>query len=84
MPETTIEDRVKQILSEQLGVDLKDIKPESDIMGDLSADSLDAVEIIMSMEEEFGFEIPDGEAEKFVKVSDIIDYIRKQTESDGN
>jgi len=81
MPETTIEDRVIQILSEQLGLDLKDVKPESDIMGDLSADSLDAVEIVMSMEEEFGFEIPDGEAEKFVKVSDIIDYIRKQSET---
>ena len=70
-----IEKKVKNIVSEQLGVKLEDIKNESKFVGDLGADSLDTVELVMALEEEFETEIPDEEAEKITTVKEAIDYI---------
>ena len=71
------EDRIKEIIVEQLGVDESQITIEASFVDDLGADSLDLVELIMSMEEEFDIEIPDEEAEKLVTVKDAFDYINK-------
>jgi acyl carrier protein len=71
----TIEQRVKKIVAEQLGVNEADIKPESTFVDDLGADSLDTVELVMALEEEFECEIPDEEAEKITSVQQAIDYI---------
>ena len=68
-------DKVKEIIVEQLGGDDGQVKPESNFVDDLGADSLDTVELIMSFEEEFGVEIPDTEAEKIKTVQDVINYI---------
>ena len=68
-------DKVREIIVEQLGVEPDQIKPESNFVDDLGADSLDTVELIMSFEEEFGVEIPDTEAEKIKTVQDVINYI---------
>ena len=68
-------EKVKELIVEQLDVDAEDIQMETDIMKDLEADSLDAVEIILGVEEEFDVEIPDEDAENFVKVGDIVEYI---------
>ncbi|MFT6835129.1 MAG: acyl carrier protein [Francisellaceae bacterium] len=70
-----IEDKVKQIVVEQLGVKEEDVKPESSFIDDLGADSLDTVELVMALEEEFEIEIPDEEAEKIKTVQDIITYV---------
>jgi acyl carrier protein len=70
-----IAERVKKIVAEQLGVNEADIKNESSFADDLGADSLDAVELVMALEEEFGEEIPDEEAEKITSVQKAIDYI---------
>ena len=72
-----IEQRVKKIVAEQLGVNEADIKIESSFVDDLGADSLDTVELVMALEEEFGAEIPDEEAEKLQTVGDAITYIEK-------
>ena len=71
----TVEQRVKKIVAEQLGVNDADIKPESTFVDDLGADSLDTVELVMALEEEFECEIPDEEAEKIASVQQAIDYI---------
>jgi len=68
-------ERLKKIVAEQLGVDESKIVPSARFTDDLNADSLDLVEMIMSLEEEFGVEIPDEDAEKIVSVQDAIDYI---------
>ncbi|HUG16596.1 MAG TPA: acyl carrier protein [Thermomicrobiales bacterium] len=68
-------DRVQAIVSEQLGVDPDKVVPEAEFVQDLNADSLDLVELIMSLEEEFGVEISDEEAERIVKVSDAMEFI---------
>ena len=68
-------DKVKEIIVEQFGEYADQIKPESNFVDDLGADSLDTVELIMSFEEEFGVEIPDTEAEKIKTVQDVINYI---------
>ena len=68
-------DKVREIIVEQLGVEPDQVKPESNFVDDLGADSLDTVELIMSFEEEFGVEIPDHEAEKIKTVQDVINYI---------
>jgi len=68
-------ERLKKIVAEQLGVDESKIVPSARFTDDLNADSLDLVEMIMSLEEEFGIEIPDEDAEKIVMVQDAIDYI---------
>jgi acyl carrier protein len=70
-----IEQRVKKIVAEQLGVDEAEIKLESSFAGDLGADSLDTVELVMALEEEFECEIPDEEAEKITTVQQAVDYV---------
>jgi len=73
----SIEEKVKSIIAEQLGVKQEEIKMESSFVDDLGADSLDTVELIMALEEEFKTEIPDEEAEKITTVQQAIDYITK-------
>ena len=70
-----IEQRVKKIVAEQLGVNESEIKIESSFVDDLGADSLDTVELVMALEEEFECEIPDEEAEKITSVQQAIDYV---------
>jgi len=70
-----IEQRVKKIVSEQLGTDEASLKKKSSFINDLGADSLDTVELVMALEEEFNTEIPDEEAEKITTVQQAIDYI---------
>jgi acyl carrier protein len=70
-----IEQRVKKIVAEQLGVNEADIKIESSFVDDLGADSLDTVELVMALEEEFECEIPDEDAEKITTVKQAIDYV---------
>jgi len=72
---STIEKRVKEIVAEQLGVDEAQVNNESSFMDDLGADSLDTVELVMALEEEFDIEISDENAEKIQNVQDAIDYI---------
>ena len=72
-----IEQRVRKIVSEQLGSDEDQIKNESSFIDDLGADSLDTVELVMALEEEFDTEIPDEKAEKITTVQQAIDYINK-------
>jgi len=72
-----IEQRVKKIVAEQLGANEADVKNESSFVDDLGADSLDTVELVMALEEEFECEIPDEEAEKITTVNQAIDYINK-------
>ncbi|MDB4042542.1 acyl carrier protein [Methylophilaceae bacterium] len=72
-----IEQRVKKIVSEQLGTDIATVKNESSFIDDLGADSLDTVELVMALEEEFDTEIPDDDAEKITTVQQAIDYINK-------
>ena len=68
-------DKLKAIIAEQLSIDESDINMDTNLMKDLEADSLDAVEIIMALEEEYDIEIPDEEAEKFQTVDDIVKYV---------
>ncbi|HEY0881087.1 MAG TPA: acyl carrier protein [Archangium sp.] len=75
MTATNIEAKVKSIIADQLGVSEDEIKPESSFIEDLGADSLDIVELVMAMEEEFEIEIPDEEAENIKSVGDAINYI---------
>ena len=77
----SVEDRVKSIIVEQLGVDAEEVLPEASFVEDLGADSLDTVELIMAFEEEFGVEISDDEAEKIRKVRDAVDYIEKRAKA---
>ena len=69
-------EKVKDIIVEQLGVDEEEVKMESSFIDDLGADSLDIVELIMALEEEFDLEIPDKEAEKIATVGDAVEYIK--------
>jgi len=73
---TTFE-RLKKIIVEQLGVDDEEVTPQASFVEDLNADSLDLVELIMSLEEEFGMEISDEDAEKIQKVSDAVEFIEE-------
>lgn len=68
-------EKVKGIIVERLNVDEKDVKEDASFIDDLGADSLDTVELVMALEEEFGLEIPDEEAEKIVSVGDAVKYI---------
>ena len=68
-------DKVKEIIVERLSVDEKDVAEEASFIDDLGADSLDTVELVMALEEEFGMEIPDEEAEKIATVGDAVKYI---------
>jgi len=76
-----IEQRVKKIVAEQLGVNEADIKNESSFVDDLGADSLDTVELVMALEDEFETEIPDEEAEKITTVQQAIDYVKAHPKS---
>ena len=71
----SVEDRVKKIIAEKLSVELSEVVPEASFVDDLGADSLDLVELIMSMEEEFDVDISDEDAEKIVTVRDAIEYV---------
>ncbi len=75
----SIEARVRSIIADQLGITEDEIKPESKFIEDLGADSLDIVELIMAMEEEFQTEIPDEEAEKIRSVGDAIEYVKSHS-----
>jgi len=72
-------EKVKKIIVDQLGVEEEEIAMESSFIDDLGADSLDIVELIMALEEEFDLEIPDNEAEKIATVGDAVDYIKNNT-----
>ncbi len=72
----SVEDKVKKIIAEKLSVDLEEVVPAASFVDDLGADSLDLVELIMSMEEEFDIDISDEDAEKLVTVQDAITYIK--------
>ena len=76
MNQEEIFEKVKKIIVEQLGVAETSVTIESSFIDDLGADSLDIVELIMALEEEFDMEIPDEDAEKIVSVSDVVDYIK--------
>ena len=77
MAEKTIEQKVKDIIVEQLGVNADQVTSDAKFIEDLGADSLDTVELVMALEEEFGHEIPDEEAEKLQSVGDVIKYIEE-------
>ena len=70
-----VEEKIKSIISEQLGVKAEEVTPQASFIDDLGADSLDTVELIMALEEEFSVEIPDEDAEKMTTVGDAIKYI---------
>ena len=74
---SSIEEKVKEIICEQLDVDEKDVVPEASFVDDLGADSLDQVELVMRLEESFGLEIPDEDAEKITRVKEAISYIEE-------
>lgn len=79
MADNTIEEKVKKIIVEQLTVNPDQVTPDAKFVEDLGADSLDNVELIMALEEEFGLEVPDEEAEKLQSVGDVIKYIGANT-----
>jgi acyl carrier protein len=79
MDQGSIEEQLRHIISEQLGVDESQVTPSASFEEDLNADSLDLVELIMSLEEHFGIEIPEEEAEKIQTVGDAIDYVREHS-----
>ncbi|HNQ72142.1 MAG TPA: acyl carrier protein [Verrucomicrobiota bacterium] len=78
MSEKSIEQRIKDIIVEQLGVKPEQVTPEAKFIEDLGADSLDTVELVMALEEEFGSDIPDEQAEKLQSVGDVIRYVEEQ------
>jgi acyl carrier protein len=73
-----VEEKVKEIIAKQLGVDPSAVTPEASFVEDLGADSLDTVELVMAFEEAFNIEIPDEDAEKITKVKDAVEYIAKK------
>jgi acyl carrier protein len=75
----SIEDRVKKIVSDQLGTSLDEIQGDSSFVDDLGADSLDTVELVMALEEEFDLEIADEDAEKISTVNDAVEYINSNS-----
>jgi acyl carrier protein len=74
-----VEEKVKAIIAEQLGVKQEEVTPTASFIDDLGADSLDTVELVMALEEEFGIEIPDEDAEKITTVGDAIKYIEEKS-----
>jgi acyl carrier protein len=76
---STTEERVRKLVCEQLGVKEEEVTPEASFVEDLGADSLDTVELVMALEEEFETEIPDEEAEKITTMKEAIDYIQAHT-----
>lgn len=80
---SSVEEQVRGIIAEQLGLKAEDIKNDASFVDDLGADSLDTVELVMALEEEFETEIPDEEAEKITTVQHAIDYIRARQQEGG-
>lgn len=80
MAEKSIEQRIKDIIVEQLGVNADQVTPEAKFIEDLGADSLDTVELVMAFEEEFGIDVPDEEAEKLQSVGDVVRYVEDHAE----
>jgi acyl carrier protein len=76
-----VQDRVSEIIVEQLGVTAEEIKPEASFIDDLGADSLDIVELVMAMEEAFDIEIPDDDAEKMQTIGDAMAYVKERLEA---
>ena len=76
-----VADKVKSIIVEQLGVDEEEVTPDASFVDDLGADSLDTVELVMALEEEFETEIPDEEAEKITTVQQAVDYIKSHAKA---
>ena len=81
MSDKPIEQRVKDIIVEQLGVTAEQVTIEASFIEDLGADSLDTVELVMAFEEEFGVEVPDEDAEKLQKVGDVVKYIEEKSKA---
>lgn len=81
MADANLEPRLKKMISEQLGVDEAQVVPSASFADDLQADSLDLVELIMSIEEEFGVEIPDEDAEKIATVGDALTYLNEHSQA---
>ena len=77
----SVEERVKEIIVEQLGVETTQVTERAKFVDDLGADSLDTVELVMALEEEFSIEIPDEDAEKIVSVGDAVKYITEHAEN---
>jgi acyl carrier protein len=75
----TVEERVKKIIAEQLGVEEDEVTTEASFVEDLGADSLDTVELVMALEEEFSIEIPDEDAEKILTVGKALEYIKEKS-----
>lgn len=80
---SSVENRVKEIIAEQLGVDGKEVTPGASFIDDLGADSLDTVELVMALEEEFDIEISDEDAEKIITVRDAVNYITENAKEDS-
>ncbi|MGH9405021.1 MAG: acyl carrier protein [Terriglobia bacterium] len=80
----SVEDKVKQLIVEQLGVDEAEVTPTAHFIDDLGADSLDIVELVMTLEESFEIEIPDEDAEKIQTVKDAVDYIQAHAKNTAN
>ena len=76
-----VTEKVKSIVAEQLGVKVEEVTPTASFIDDLGADSLDTVELVMALEEEFSIEIPDEDAEKIANVGDAIKYIEEKTKN---
>ncbi|HTO08207.1 MAG TPA: acyl carrier protein [Myxococcota bacterium] len=74
-----VEDKIREIIVEQLGVSAEEVVPEASFIDDLGADSLDIVELVMAIEEEFGLEIPDEDAERMQSIADAINYVEERT-----
>ena len=75
-----VEERVKEIICEQLGVEEEEVNPNAKFIEDLGADSLDTVELVMALEEEFGFEIPDEDAEQIQTVGKLLEYVEQKSQ----
>lgn len=75
-------EKIKSIIAEQLDVEMDKIQPETQLVDDLKADSMDIVEMVMAFEEEFNISIPDEDAEKLSKVEDILNYLNKRTQEE--
>ncbi len=76
-----LESRVKEIIADQLGVEIEKLRDDANFVQDLGADSLDVVELVMAFEEEFGIEIPDEDAEKIRTVGDVIKYLKERVKA---
>ncbi|KAB2644262.1 MAG: acyl carrier protein [Verrucomicrobia bacterium] len=81
MSDTSIEEKVRNIIVEQLGVTAEQVTLNASFIEDLGADSLDTVELVMAFEEEFGVEVPDEDAEKLQKVGDVVKYIEEHSKA---